>query len=75
MSDWHQQVTLFDKAIKEFGRIDYVYPIAGIGERAWLPKSAESSGWIRPDFTVDNRMILVHIQKPFLIVQRTGSGC
>jgi hypothetical protein len=33
VTDWDEQVKAFEAAISEFGRIDYVYPIAGIGVR------------------------------------------
>ena len=34
----------FSTAVKELGgRIDYVFPIAGIGERAWLPPAKETN--------------------------------
>ena len=29
VTDWDQQASCFEAAVKEFGRIDYVYPIAG----------------------------------------------
>ncbi|KAF2433179.1 glucose 1-dehydrogenase [Tothia fuscella] len=47
---WGEQVQAFGKAIKAFGRIDYVYPIAGIGERKWL--KSDPNSWIEPDLTV-----------------------
>jgi NAD(P)-dependent dehydrogenase (short-subunit alcohol dehydrogenase family) len=52
VSDWEQQVRAFDAAIAAFGRIDYVYPIAGIGEKRWLPSTVEPSGWEKPDLSV-----------------------
>ena len=50
--DWDQQVKAFESAVKEFGRVDYVYPIAGIGERAWTPPNKNSSGFTKPDLSV-----------------------
>lgn len=52
VADWDQQVCVFEQSITTFGRIDYVYPIAGIGERAWLPPNTENAGWIKPDLKV-----------------------
>lgn len=40
VADWDSQVQAFKKAVAEFGRIDYVYPIAGIGENTWIPPLA-----------------------------------
>jgi NAD(P)-dependent dehydrogenase (short-subunit alcohol dehydrogenase family) len=52
VSDWNQQAHAFDKAIAAFGKIDYVYPIAGIGERKWIPNDPNSTGWQAPDLSV-----------------------
>jgi len=54
VSDWNQQAQAFDKAIAAFGKIDYVYPIAGIGERKWMLNDSNSSGWTEPDLTVSS---------------------
>jgi len=32
VTDWDSQRQGFEAAVKQFKRIDYVYPIAGIGE-------------------------------------------
>jgi NAD(P)-dependent dehydrogenase (short-subunit alcohol dehydrogenase family) len=34
VGDWNSQAEAFGKAVHAFGRIDYVYPIAGVGERS-----------------------------------------
>lgn len=52
VTDWGQQVRAFEKAIAAFPRIDYVFPIAGVGERAWLPNDPNASSWSAPDLTV-----------------------
>lgn len=51
VDDWQQQVAGFQEAIAAFGRIDYVFPIAGIGERGWIKKgaSADHSTFSEPD--------------------------
>lgn len=36
----------------DFGRIDYVYPIAGIGERVSIANKPSSTGFEMPDLTV-----------------------
>jgi len=52
----------FEAAISEFGRIDYVYPIAGIGERPWTPHhTGLKDAFVKPDLSVadvDMRAVL-----------------
>lgn len=44
MTDWESQRKGFENAVAKFGgRIDYVYPIAGINERPWLPNKPDAS--------------------------------
>lgn len=50
-ADWNSQVKAFSQAVADFGRIDYVYPIAGIGERRWIPNDPAASGFERPDLS------------------------
>lgn len=52
VSDWNQLVEAFEHAIAAFGKIDYVYPIAGIGERKWMTNKPSSHGWEAPDLSV-----------------------
>lgn len=51
---WESQVKTFEEAVAQFGRIDYVYPIAGIGERTWIPSAAggDGRGFARPDMSI-----------------------
>ncbi|CAK7235176.1 hypothetical protein SBRCBS47491_009202 [Sporothrix bragantina] len=35
--DWDSQCLGFQEAIKQLGRIDYVFAVAGINEQPWLP--------------------------------------
>lgn len=51
-ADWDSQVSVFEKVVKEFGRIDYVYPIAGIGEKISIPNDPAAKGFIKPDMSV-----------------------
>lgn len=37
VTSWESQLAAFRRAVHLFGRIDYVYPIAGIGENSFLP--------------------------------------
>lgn len=53
VTSWDDQVRAFESAVGQFGRIDYVYPIAGIAERRSFPNTAsQSRGFIKPDLTV-----------------------
>jgi len=53
VTQWDQQEKAFSAAVKEFGRVDYVYPIAGIGERPWTPHGSEKSvSFQKPDLSV-----------------------
>jgi len=53
VTDWDQQASCFEAAVKEFGRIDYVYPIAGISERKWTPhQEGGGKGFVKPDLSV-----------------------
>ena len=49
--DWDQQVRSFEAALAEFGRIDYVYPIAGIVEGVWVKNDPETKAFTKPDLT------------------------
>lgn len=51
-ANWNSQAKAFSQAVAEFGRIDYVYPIAGIGERKWIPNDSSASGYEMPDLSV-----------------------
>src|SRR5277367_1506206 len=52
VTDWNQQAETFSQAVAEFGHIDYVYPIAGVGERTWTPNYPNATGFKKPDLTV-----------------------
>lgn len=52
VADWDSQRKAFEAAVDEFGRIDYVYPIAGIGERRAFPNRPNSTEFEKPDLTV-----------------------
>lgn len=60
-ASWESQVAAFQEAIKwrasDGGRIHFVAPIAGIGERQWIPFSEESNAadgqsFTKPDLSV-----------------------
>lgn len=53
VTDWDSQKAAFEKAIKELGgRIDYVFPIAGIGERKAIKNDPTATEFEKPDLTV-----------------------
>lgn len=49
VADWDAQRRGFDAAVAQFGRVDYVCPIAGMGERRTFPNRPNSTGFERPD--------------------------
>jgi NAD(P)-dependent dehydrogenase (short-subunit alcohol dehydrogenase family) len=54
VASWDSQLQAFQTAAQELGRIDYVYPIAGIGERRLLPPGAGTGieGFVKPNLEV-----------------------
>lgn len=52
-SDWDSQLSVFEKVVEQLGgRVDYVYPIAGIGERMMFPNDPKAVGFVKPDLSV-----------------------
>ncbi|KAK5689726.1 hypothetical protein LTR97_012725 [Elasticomyces elasticus] len=51
VADWNSQLTVFEKVVQQFdGRVDYVFPIAGIGEKTFLPNDpSQKEGFEKPD--------------------------
>ena len=52
VADWESQKKGFEAGIQAFGRIDYVFPVAGITERPWIPFEPSSNGFVKPDLAV-----------------------
>lgn len=54
VTSWESQVSAFSRAVTQFGRVDYVFPIAGIGENDWLvePSSSEPAMFEKPNLDV-----------------------
>ncbi|KIW48655.1 hypothetical protein, variant [Exophiala oligosperma] len=52
VADWNSQAKAFSQAVADFGRIDYVYPIAGVGERASIINNPSQTGFEMPDLSV-----------------------
>ncbi|KAK4565271.1 hypothetical protein LTR86_003888 [Recurvomyces mirabilis] len=51
--DWDSQLSVFESVLKDLGgRIDYVYSIAGIGERVSVPNDPKAKGFVKPDLSV-----------------------
>ncbi|KAF2209819.1 hypothetical protein CERZMDRAFT_4191, partial [Cercospora zeae-maydis SCOH1-5] len=53
VADWDSQVKSFEIAIAEVGHIDYVFAVAGITERPWLPEDTQPTGFQKPDLSVN----------------------
>ncbi|KAK5133285.1 hypothetical protein LTR08_008019 [Meristemomyces frigidus] len=51
-ASWDSQVSVFEQVVKDFGRIDFVYPIAGIGEKKSIPNDPKAQGFVKPDLSV-----------------------
>jgi NAD(P)-dependent dehydrogenase (short-subunit alcohol dehydrogenase family) len=61
VAHWEKQVDIFNAAVSLWGRIDYVFSNAGVGERVWLPTVTPQSGeFVKPDLTVCNYFILAN---------------
>ncbi|CAN8095196.1 unnamed protein product [Discula destructiva] len=53
VSNWDSQRETFSQVVALFGRIDLVFPIAGIGETpSWLRAGPSSIGFVKPDLSV-----------------------
>ncbi|KAI7181924.1 hypothetical protein KC316_g6828 [Hortaea werneckii] len=49
-ASWDSQTKAFQQALEDLGgRVDFVCPIAGIGERRSIPNDPTSKGFVRPD--------------------------
>ncbi|KAF5266768.1 hypothetical protein FOXYS1_2380 [Fusarium oxysporum] len=56
VGDWESQKQAFEVAVEKLGRVDYVFPIAGITERPWNAKQPSGSGFVKPNlFVLDFR--------------------
>ncbi|WPB01731.1 uncharacterized protein RHO25_006362 [Cercospora beticola] len=49
---WDSQISAFKAVLGGFGRIDYVYAIAGIGEKVWIPNDPTSTDFVEPNLKV-----------------------
>jgi NAD(P)-dependent dehydrogenase (short-subunit alcohol dehydrogenase family) len=54
VTNWDDQVSGFLFAIAAFGKVDYVIPCAGVGERRWLPPvvAGQAGDFVKPDLKV-----------------------
>lgn len=52
VADWESQKTAFEFAVSKLGRVNYVFPIAGITERPWNPKRPANTGFVKPNLAV-----------------------
>lgn len=54
VASWDDQAKVFSQAVAWAGRIQYVFAIAGVGERRWLPQesnSAPAPAFHKPDLS------------------------
>ncbi|GAB7351599.1 hypothetical protein MBLNU459_g2220t1 [Dothideomycetes sp. NU459] len=49
---WESQLSAFKKAVKLAGRLDYVFPIAGIGEKQYIPNDPAAEDFAKPNLAV-----------------------
>ena len=49
VEDWDSQRQGFETAVKELGRIDYVFAVAGIFEQSWLPNRVNATTFEKPN--------------------------
>ncbi|KAK5120349.1 hypothetical protein LTR85_006288 [Meristemomyces frigidus] len=69
-ADWDSQISVFEKVVNDFGRIDYVYPIAGIGEKNSIPNDPKAQGFAKPDLSVLNVDLYGFIYTASLAIQQ-----
>ena len=69
--DWDSQEAAFQKAVDAFGRIDYVFPIAGIGERKAIKNDPKSqAAFEKPDLAVIDVDLTGVLYTAFLAIQQ-----
>jgi NAD(P)-dependent dehydrogenase (short-subunit alcohol dehydrogenase family) len=52
VSSWESQLKAFELVLGDSERIDFVFPIAGIGERSWITNNTSIIDFAKPDLTV-----------------------
>lgn len=68
--DWDSQVGAFQKAVDAFGHLDYVFPIAGIGERKAIQNDPKNMDWQKPDLTVIDVDLIGVLYTAYLAIQQ-----
>ncbi|KAF2714666.1 NAD(P)-binding protein [Pleomassaria siparia CBS 279.74] len=58
VSSWSSQLSAFQAALKVLGRIDFVAPIAGVGERKWIPNAKEMQEMGEGEFREPNLTVV-----------------
>lgn len=69
-TDWDSQVGAFQKAVDTFGHLDYVFPIAGIGERKAIKHDPKDMSWQKPDLTVIDVDLIGVLYTAYLAIQQ-----
>lgn len=70
VTDWDSQKKAFENAVKDLGRIDYVFPIAGIGERKAIKNDPSATEFEKPDLTVIDVDLNGVLYTTFLAIQQ-----
>lgn len=52
VASWESQVQAFEAVVADAERIDMVFPIAGVGERTFIPNNPSQREFTKPDLTV-----------------------
>lgn len=63
VTSFSQQAAAFDQAIEKFGDLDYVCPIAGIAEKAWMSNDPHRTSWEKPDLSVRTALFMCEIDE------------
>lgn len=71
IGDWDSQLSVFKQALENLdGRIDYVYPIAGVGENMHLPNNPDAQDFVKPDLKTLDIDLTGFIQTSSLAIQQ-----
>lgn len=52
VASWESQLQAFESVVADAERIDMVFPIAGVGERTFIPNNPSQREFTKPDLTV-----------------------
>lgn len=70
VTDWDSQKKALEQAVKDLKRIDYVFPIAGVGERKAIKNDPTATEFEKPDLTVIDVDLNGVLYTTFLAIQQ-----